>query len=123
MCEYAVREVAGIGSAPMHPPIILLISANPSIRPLIDQALGFADATVLMVTSANDAIRVIQEQPNLSAVFYDDGTGREIRNTVLIQARQASPPVPVIILGEDQTAKAAVEALHEGADNYLAKPV
>jgi len=123
MCEYAVREVAGIGSAPMHPPIILLISANPSIRSLIDQALGFADATVLMVTSANEAIPVIREQPNLSAVFYDDSTGREIRNTVLTQARQVSPPVPVIILSEDQTAKAAVEALHEGVDDYLAKPV
>src|SRR5262245_30145776 len=107
----------------MQPPIILLISANPSIRSLIDQALGFADPMALMVTSANDAVRVVREQPNLSAVFYDDSIGREVRNTVLTQARRASPPIPVIVLGEDQTAKAAVEALHEGAENYLVKPV
>jgi DNA-binding NtrC family response regulator len=107
----------------MHPPIILLISANPSICSLFDQTLGFSDATALKVPSANDAIRVIREQPHLSAIFYDDSSGREMRTAVLTQARRVRPPVPVIVLGEDQTAKAAVEALHEGAENYLVNPV
>jgi DNA-binding NtrC family response regulator len=107
----------------MHPPIVLLVSANPSVCSLFDQALGFADTTALKVPSANDAIRVIREQPDLSAIFYDDSSGREMRNTVLTQARRVRPPVPVIVLGEDHTAKAAVEALHEGAENYLVKPV
>jgi two-component system, NtrC family, response regulator HydG len=106
----------------MQPPTILLISANPSMRSLLDQALSSGD-TALTVTSANEAIRIIQEQPGLSAIFFDDSTGRDKRNAVLTHTRRVLPLVPVIILGEDQSAKAAVEALHEGAENYLVKPV
>lgn len=107
----------------MHPPIILLISTNPSIRSLLDQALSSVGAMALTATSANEALRVIQEQPNLSIIFCDDATGRDLRNVVLTQARQVIPPIPVIVLGEDETAKAAVEALHQGAEDYLVKPV
>ena len=107
----------------MHPPVILLISANPSLHILFDQALTSTDPTALTVTSAPDAIRVIQDQSDLRMVFYDDSAGREMRNIVLTQTRLVQPPVPVIVLGEDRTAKAAVEALHEGADNYLVNPV
>jgi DNA-binding NtrC family response regulator len=107
----------------MHPPVILLISANPSLRSLFDQALASVDATALTVTSTRDAIRVVTDQPDIRAVFYDDSTGREMRHMVLTQTRLVRPPVPVIVLGEDRTAKAAVEALHEGADNYLVQPV
>jgi DNA-binding NtrC family response regulator len=107
----------------MHPRVILLISTNPSVGSLLEQAVAFANATPLTVTSAHDAIRVIREQPDLHVVFYDDSLGREMRNTILVEARRGHPPVPVIVLGEDQTAKAAVDALHEGAENYLVKPV
>ena len=107
----------------MQPPIILLISTNPSIRSLLDQALSFVDATALTAASANEALRVIKAQRDLSLIFYDDSTGRDVRNTVLTHTRQIMPPVPVIVLGEDETAKAAVEALHEGAEDYLVKPV
>ena len=107
----------------MHPRLILLISANPSLQSLLDQALALAEATTLTVTSAEEAIRVILEQPGLSAILFDDSTGREMRTTVLTQACRLQPSVPVIVLGEDPTARAAVEALHGGADNYLVKPV
>lgn len=107
----------------MDPPIVLLISASPSIHSLLDQALSSAAVTALTVTSADEALRVIQAQPDLSAIFFDDSTGRDERNAVLTHTRRVLPLVPVIVLGEDQSAKAAVEALHEGAENYLVKPV
>jgi two-component system, NtrC family, response regulator HydG len=107
----------------MQPSTILLISANPSIRSLLDQALTSAAAMAVTVTSADEVLRVIQEQPDLSAIYYDDSAGRDTRNAVLTHVRRVLPLVPVIVLGEDQSAKAAVEALHEGAENYLVKPV
>ena len=42
---------------------------------------------------------------------------------VLSQARRIAHNLPVIILGTDGSAKAAVEALHRGATDYLAQPV
>ncbi len=107
----------------MYPPVVLLISANPSTGSLLNQALSSAAATALTATSTNEVLRVIQEQPDLTAIFCDDSTGRDMRNVVLTRARQVMPPVPVIVLGEDENAKAAVEALHQGAANYLVKPV
>jgi DNA-binding NtrC family response regulator len=42
---------------------------------------------------------------------------------ILSQSRRTAQHLPVIILGTDGSAKAAVEALHRGATDYLAQPI
>lgn len=107
----------------MYPSVVLLISANPSTRSLLDQALHPSGATTLTAITTKEALRVIHEHQDLTAICCDESTSGDMRNAVLAHASQVMPPVPVIILGEDGTAKAAVEALHQGAANYLVKPV
>lgn len=107
----------------MHPPVLLLISADPHARPLLEQALDRRRATILLATTTEEGLRILKDQADLSLVLCDESQGRIASQVVLSQARRIAHNLPVIILGTDGSAKAAVEALHRGATDYLAQPV
>jgi DNA-binding NtrC family response regulator len=107
----------------MHPPIILLISTDPHTRPLLEQALDDRRATILLANTTEEGLRVLKDQAHLALVLCDESHGRIMSQVVLSQARGIAQHLPVIILGTDGSAKAAVEALHHGATDYLAQPI
>ena len=107
----------------MHPPILLLISSDPHARPLLEQALDQRRATILLVGTTEESLRILKDQADLALVLCDESHGRIASQVVLSQARRIAHNLPVIILGTDGSAKAAVEALHRGATDYLAQPV
>jgi len=107
----------------MHPPVLLLISADPHTRPLLEQALDHRRATILAAETTEDGLRILKDQTDLALVLCDESHGRIASQMVLSQARRIAHNLPVIILGTDGSAKAAVEALHRGATDYLAQPV
>ena len=107
----------------MHAPIVALISADPSARTALEHALSEQTATVLVATTTEAGLRLLGERPDLALVFCDDSGGRIARKSLLAQAGQADIPVPVIVLGESDTASAALNAVREGAIDYLPKPV
>lgn len=107
----------------MHPPIILLITADPHTRPLLEQALEGRRATILIAHTTEEGLRLLRDQAHLALVLCDESHGRIISQVVLSQARGIAQHLPVIILGTDGSAKAAVEALHHGATDYLAHPI
>ena len=107
----------------MHPPIILLISTDPHTRPLLEQALEDRRATILPAHTTEEGLRVLKDQAHLALVLCDESHGRIMSQVVLSQARGIAQHLPVIILGTDGSAKAAVEALHHGASDYLAQPI
>ena len=107
----------------MHLPILLLISADPHSVPLLEQALDSRRATILTAATTEEGLRLLKEQANLALVVCDESQGRIASQVLLSQARRIDYNLPVIILGTDGSAKAAVEALHRGATDYLAQPV
>lgn len=107
----------------MHPPILLLISTDPQAGPLLEQALDHRRATIFLVESTEEGLRILKDQADLSLVLCDESHGQIASQMVLSQARRTAHNLPVIILGTDGSAKAAVEALHRGATDYLAQPV
>jgi two-component system, NtrC family, response regulator HydG len=107
----------------MHPPILLLISTDPHARPLLEQALDGRHATILPAATTEVGLRILKDQAHLSLVLCDESHGQIASQVILSQARRTAHTLPVIILGTDGSAKAAVEALHRGATDYLAQPV
>ena len=107
----------------MHPPIILLISTDPHTKSLLEQALDDRRATILLAHTTEEGLRVLKDQAHLALVLCDESHGRIMSQVVLSQARGIAQHLPVIILGTDGSAKAAVEALHHGATDYLAQPI
>jgi two-component system response regulator HydG len=107
----------------MHPPILLLISADPLTRPLLEQALDDRCATILAAATTEEGLRILNDQVDLALVLCDESHGQIASQVVLSQTSRTPRYLPFIILGTDGSAKAAVEALHHGASNYLAQPI
>jgi DNA-binding NtrC family response regulator len=107
----------------MHPPVLLLISANPQAKLLLQQALEHRLATILVAATTEEGLRLLKDQADLALVVCDESQGRIASQVVLSQASRITHHLPVIVLGTDGSAKAAVEALHRGASDYLAQPV
>ena len=107
----------------MHPPVLLLISTDPHAGPLLEQALDHRRATILAAITTEAGLRILKDQADLALVVCDESQGRIASQVILSQARRIAHNLPVIILGTDGSAKAAVEALHRGATDYLAQPV
>ena len=107
----------------MHSPIVLLISSEPQARSLLEQALDHRHATILAATKTEEGLRILKDHLDLALVVCDESRGRIASQVVLSRARGLAHHLPVIILGTDGSAKAAVEALHHGATDYLAQPV
>ena len=106
----------------MHPPVLLLISADPHTRPLLEQSLDEQQATILTATTTDEGLRILKDQADIALVLCDESQGRIASQVILSQAKRTAHNLPVIILGTDGSAKAAVEALHRGATDYLARP-
>ena len=107
----------------MHPPVLLLISTDPHTRPLLEQALDHHRATILPASTTEEGLRILKDQADIVLVLCDESQGRIASQVILSQARRIDHDLPVFILGTDGSAKAAVEALHRGATDYLAQPV
>ena len=107
----------------MHPPVLLLISTDPHAKALLEQALDYRHATILPATTTEEALRILKDRADITLVLCDESQGRIASQVILSQARRIAQNFPVIILGTDGSAKAAVEALHCGATDYLAQPV
>ena len=107
----------------MHPPVLLLISTDPHSRALLEQALDHRPATTLHAATTEEGLRILKDHTDLALVVCDESQGRIASQVILSQARRIAHNLLVIILGTDGSAKAAVEALHRGATDYLAQPV
>ena len=107
----------------MHAPIIALLSADPSSRTALEQALSDQAATLLVAETTEAGLRLLAERRDLALIICDESAGRIARSSVLALAGRTDIHVPVVVLGESDTAGAALKAIREGAVDYLPKPV
>ena len=107
----------------MHATIVALISADPALRTALEAALSSQAASLIVSTTSDAGLRLLAERHDLTAVFWDDRVGPGARACLLARTRGSAIASPVIVLGESDTARAAVDALQAGAADYLPKPV
>ncbi|HET7909441.1 MAG TPA: sigma-54 dependent transcriptional regulator [Nitrospira sp.] len=107
----------------MHATVIAFISADPSSRTALDHALSGEPTLVFAAATTEAGLRLLAERPDVNLVICDDSGGRIARKALLAQVANAGHTVPVVVLGESDTASAALGALREGAVDYLPKPV
>lgn len=103
--------------------IILVVDDDPSVRTLLEVALGF-DHEVLLATNGREGLEVLREADRVDAVLMDrmmpelDGVAalREIREDEALRG------VPVVLLTAKATEADVEEGLAAGADAYVTKP-
>jgi len=107
----------------MHPPILLLMSAAElSSRPLLERALAKRQATILTASSSEEGFGLLEQRQDIACLLVDESGGKIPSGPVLSYVRRARPAMPVLVFGAENSAKAAVEALRQGATDYLANP-
>jgi DNA-binding NtrC family response regulator len=103
-------------------PTLLVVDDDPSNLQSLELAFARSDYRVLTANGGRRAIELLGEEP-VDVVVTDlkmpDADGLE----VLGAASEQQPPPPVLILTAFGTIPSAVEALKNGAFNYLTKPV
>jgi two-component system KDP operon response regulator KdpE len=101
-------------------PTILVIEDEPEIRRFLRAALGVEGYRVVESASGHrGAIDAATHKPDLAIV--DLGLP-DIDGVEVIRAIRAWSPLPIIVLSARVHERAKIDALDEGADDYVTKP-
>jgi DNA-binding NtrC family response regulator len=102
-------------------PLLLVVEDDPAMRRMIEEVLAGADAEVVAVESSQAALDYL-EGHDVSVVVTDLRMPRVGGLEVLRFARRRSAMTQVILLTGHATVESAVDALKNGAYDYLKKP-
>ncbi|HEX4609274.1 MAG TPA: sigma-54 dependent transcriptional regulator, partial [Urbifossiella sp.] len=103
-------------------PILLVVDDEPAIQHAFLRAFRDADLAVRAATSAADAVEVVErERPDVVVldVHLPDATGLDTFQRI----RAIDARIPVILVTGHGTTDLAIEAMKEGAFDYLLKPL
>jgi len=107
----------------MKRPTILLISADSASRTLLEGVLSNRSATLLTATAAEPGLRSLTQQQDPALILWDAASVDLPPQAILQRIRRIDSRVPVVLIGTDDSAKAAMEAVGLGFAYYLAKPL
>lgn len=107
---------------------VLVVDDERDIRESLAQALISMGHTVFQAASGEDALRIVQERGvdtpgSIRLVLLDVSMPGMSGLEVLRQIREFDPSVTVLIITAHGNIRDAVEAMREGAYNYIEKPV
>ncbi|MGB8931906.1 MAG: response regulator, partial [Anaeromyxobacteraceae bacterium] len=89
--------------------------------PTVSRPLAAAGFHVLGCHSEADALAVLDREP-LSVVLVAQAMGPVATSSVVARAGHQHPEVPVVVLGAAGSVQEAVDAMQQGAADYLAPP-
>jgi two-component system NtrC family response regulator len=101
---------------------ILIVDDEPNYRLIMGELLEAEGYEVILAESGRLALGILEEHGWVDLILTDmtmpDGGGIEL----LVKVKERSPEIPVILLTAHGTIERAVEAMKEGAFDYLTKP-
>ena len=107
---------------------ILLVEDDPALRAMLRGLLEMHDYQVSEADCRSDAMAMLRKEPGIGVVLLDFGLpphAHDMREGIAtlqqIQAEVMTAKV-IVLTGQEQSA-AALEAIREGAFDFLAKPV
>jgi len=102
-------------------PKILVVDDEDSQRRIIVDVLAKAEFDVMQASGASEAARRMEEE-HLDLIITDlrmeDGGGMD----VLAEAKRLAPDTEVVVMTAYGSIESAVEAMRQGAYDYLTKP-
>src|SRR5690242_15719611 len=99
----------------------LVVDADPQTRAVVIEILaaeGYDVRESDEIGAAAEALRSMERGVVLTELDLPGGSGMEL----LAQARQRYPDVGVVLVSRSSDAEAAVQALQDGALDYVVKP-
>jgi two-component system, NtrC family, response regulator PilR len=106
----------------MRKPTALVVDDEPAIRELLDLTLTRMDVGCVLAADLTQARAILQSQPVdlcLTDMKLPDGNGLELVSYI----QTHSPQVPVAVITAHGNVESAVQALKNGAFDFVSKPV
>jgi len=105
----------------MSQPKVLVVEDDVSLREALSDTLQLAGYLVSSVADGTTALRIL-EQERIDVVVSDVQMGPMDGSELLKTVKKQFPQLPVILMTAYGTIQKAVEAMHDGAADYIVKP-
>ncbi|HTM57974.1 MAG TPA: sigma-54 dependent transcriptional regulator [Candidatus Udaeobacter sp.] len=105
-----------------HPPRVLVVDDEPEVARVIARLAESFGHEVVIAKSVDEALARFGEAP-FDVVLTDLRLGREDGLALLRSLQSRAPDVPVVVITGQATIDSAMEAIGQGAYDYLAKPI
>lgn len=103
---------------------ILLAEDDPEVRNYLEMALRCQGYNVETADDGEEALTIFEQNPSaISAVLLDIGMPRRDGLAALRDIRRLDPALPVIMISGASSPVSVVEAMRNGANDFLGKPV
>ena len=106
----------------MNRPVALIVDDEPAIRELLDLTLTRMDVDCVLAGSLEEARSLLRSQPVdlcLTDMKLPDGNGLDLVSYI----QQHLAQVPVAVITAHGNVESAVQALKNGAFDFVSKPV
>ena len=115
------RIIGGMAESSRGSSAVLVVVDEGSIRERVIHSLARAGHRPVLASGGRDAVRRLEED-RPEAAIVDLELSSEDPAVLLQEIRRVDPAVPVLVLAGAAHAGAAVQALRQGADDYLHRP-
>ena len=106
----------------MNQGTILVVEDDPALREVIRETLQLANYRVETAENGQEALRLVDLNPDI-ALLLSDVQMQPMDGYALLKAvKSGHPHIPVVLMTAYGTIEKAVQAMHDGANDYLVKP-
>jgi two-component system, response regulator FlrC len=101
---------------------ILVVEDDANLREALSDTLQLAHYAVVEAKCAEDALRIMSDQDDLRMIISDVNMGAMSGYDLLREVKNNYPQIPVILITAYASISQSVEAIKNGAVDYLVKP-
>ena len=106
----------------MNQGTVLVVEDDPTLREVLSETLEMANYQVKTAKNGEDALRRLEQNDDISLLVSDVQMEPVDGHKLLESARSRYPDMPVILMTAYGTVEKAVQAMQDGAVDYLVKP-
>ncbi len=115
-----------VASTRKNTPSILVVEDDPALREALEDTLSLADMQVHSESSAEDALlwlnKINDKDIDVDLIVSDVNMGKMSGHDLLRKVKQDFPHIPVLLITAYASIAESVQAMKEGAVDYLVKP-
>lgn len=101
---------------------ILVVEDDSNLREALCDTLQLADYTVIASNSAEDALKKLAEYDDLRMIISDVNMGAMSGHDLLREVKTSYPHIPMMLITAYASISQSVDAIKNGAVDYLVKP-
>lgn len=101
---------------------ILVVEDDPSLLEILGKTLSMDNFNVVLAANGKQALALLEKNSDIKLMLSDVQMKPMNGHELLKQCKKAHPKLPVILMTAYGTIENAVNAIHDGAADYLVKP-